>query len=259
MHLLEVTMFKTLVSDYDGTLYIDNVVEQREIAAIKAFKALGHHFGIATGRSLGSILEEVSKYNIPFDFIVANNGAISIDAKGKIVHKKLVDINVVYDVLTTLKGDHIQFFGLSDGISVGLHDTLNKNVDVHVNQISLEQVLVNQEIVGMYIKFIDEVSASHHALQINQKYKDKLKAYSFYEYNDILAPMTTKASGILHVVRELNLHVIVHTVGDSFNDIPMTRLFKGYGIASGEHRLLQEAHKVCNNVSEVIADLLKSD
>lgn len=252
-------MYKTLVSDYDGTLYINNVVEQRDIAAIKSFKALGHHFGIATGRSLGSILEEVSKYRIPFDFIVANNGAISIDAKGRIVHKNLVDINVVYEVLASLKGDHIQFFGLSDGVSVGLHDTLNKNVDVHVNQISLAEVLVNQEIVGMYIKFVDDLSASKHALQINEKYKDKLKAYAFYEYNDILAPMTNKASGIEHVVKALNLHVVVHTVGDSFNDIPMTRVFNGYGIASGEHRLLVEAHKVCNNVSEVIADLLKSD
>lgn len=252
-------MYKTLVSDYDGTLFINSVVEERDIQAIHEFKSRGHHFGIATGRSLGSILEEISKYKIPFDFVIANNGAISIDAKGKILHKTLVDMEVVYDVLSTLKGDHIQFFGLSDGISVGLHDKLNKNVDVHVNQISLDEILLTKEIVGMYIKFVDEISALAHATHINSKYKDKLKAYSFYEYNDILSPMTSKASGIISVVKELNLHEIVHTVGDSFNDIPMTRMFKGYGISSGEEKLLIEAHKICDNVSEVIADLLKND
>jgi HAD superfamily hydrolase (TIGR01484 family) len=252
-------MYKTLVSDYDGTLYLDSVVYERDILAIKHFKEQGHHFGIATGRSLGSILEEIAKYKIPFDFVIANNGAISIDSKGKILHKTIVDLNVVHEVLSSLQGDHIQFFGLSDGISVGLHDKLNKNVDVHVNQISLDEILLTQEIVGMYIKFIDDVSATKHAQEINEKYKDKLKAYAFYEYNDILSPETSKASGILSVVKALKLHEIIHTVGDSFNDIPMTRMFKGYGISTGEEKHLKEAHKVCNNVSEVIADLLKSD
>ncbi|MCD8574065.1 MAG: HAD family hydrolase [Erysipelotrichaceae bacterium] len=252
-------MFKTLVSDYDGTLYINSVVSDVDIKAIHEFKALGHHFGIATGRSLGSILEEIAKYNIPFDFVIANNGAISIDSKGKILHKTIVDLNVVHDVLESLTGDHIQFFGLSDGISVGLHDTLNKNVDVHVNQISLNEILSTEEIVGMYIKFIDEASAIKHAAYINQTYPDQLKAYSFHEYNDILSPNTSKASGIVSVVKALDLHEVVHTVGDSFNDIPMTRMFAGYGISSGEEKLLKEAFKICDSVSEVIMDLLNSD
>jgi HAD superfamily hydrolase (TIGR01484 family) len=250
-------MYKTLVSDYDGTLFINNVVEERDIVAIHKFKESGHHFGIATGRSLGSILEQIAKYKIPFDFVIANNGAISIDSKGKILHKTIVDLDIVHDVLSTLQGDHIQFFGLSDGISVGLHDTLNKNVDVHVNQISLDAILSTQEIVGMYIKFVNEESAINHAALINERYKDKLKAYSFHEYNDILSPKTSKASGILSVVKALRLHEIIHTVGDSFNDIPMTRMYKGYGISSGEEKLLKEAHKICDNVSEVIEDLLK--
>ena len=252
-------MYKTLVSDYDGTLFINNIVEERDVSAIRAFKALGHHFGIATGRSLGSILEQIAKYNIPFDFVVANNGAISIDSKGVILHKTIVDMEIVHEVLETLSDDRIQFFGLSDGISVGLHDTLNKNVDVHVNQISLDEIMVSQEIVGMYIKFVDAEAALEHAAQINHRYKGKLKAYSFYEYNDILSPNTSKASGILSVAKALNLHERIHTVGDSFNDIPMTRMFKGYGISSGEEVHIKESFKVCDNVSEVIEDLLKGD
>lgn len=252
-------MYKTLVSDYDGTLFINNVVEERDVAAIRSFKALGHHFGIATGRSLGSILEQIAKYNIPFDFVVANNGAISIDSKGVILHKTIVDMSIVNEVLETLVDDRIQFFGLSDGISVGLHDTLNKNVDVHVNQISLDEIMVSQEIVGMYIKFTDAKAALEHAAQINHHFKGRLKAYSFYEYNDILSPYTSKATGILSVAKALNLHERIHTVGDSFNDIPMTRMFKGYGISSGEAVHIKECFKVCDYVSEVIEDLLKSD
>jgi len=250
-------MFKTLVSDYDGTLFINNEVTKTDLEAIARFKANGHHFGIATGRSLGSILEQIAKYNIPFDFVIANNGAISIDSKGKILHKTIVDMSIVNEVLETLVDDRIQFFGLSDGISVGLHDTLNKNVDVHVNQISLNEILSTQEIVGMYIKFIDEAAAIEHATFINEKFKDKLKAYAFHEYNDILTPYTSKASGILSVVAALDLHEVVHTVGDSFNDIPMTRMFAGYGISSGEEKHLKEAYKICDSVSEVIEDLLK--
>ncbi len=83
-------MAKLLVSDYDDTLFTDEVSLIKNIEKIKKFQEQGNCFVIATSRSFTSIMEEVKKYQIPFDYIFSNMGAGIFDADGKILYSEFI-------------------------------------------------------------------------------------------------------------------------------------------------------------------------
>ena len=75
---------KIAATDFDGTLCpIGEPIPEENIRAIKAWQEAGNKFGIATGRGLSLIREAVEKYeDLKLDFLVCNNGAVSLDAQG---------------------------------------------------------------------------------------------------------------------------------------------------------------------------------
>ena len=76
-------MKKILISDYDDTLFTDEITLKSNIEKIKNFQKCGNIFVIATSRSLWSMMEEIQKYKIPYDYLFVNVGAGIFDNKGK--------------------------------------------------------------------------------------------------------------------------------------------------------------------------------
>ena len=62
-------MHKTLVSDFDNTLYVNDNQIMQNIDKIKNFMDNGNIFIIATGRSYIDISKMIVKHNIPFNNI----------------------------------------------------------------------------------------------------------------------------------------------------------------------------------------------
>ena len=76
-------MKKLLVSDYDGTF---NKCKSSNIDAIKKFIGNGNIFSIASARSFKSLKSETNKYNIPYDYLICNNGGIIFDKDDNIIY-----------------------------------------------------------------------------------------------------------------------------------------------------------------------------
>lgn len=62
-----------LASDFDGTIYIDEKISDKDIGAIRDFQASGNLFAIVTGRSFAS-LSPLIEGKIKPDAIICNNG-----------------------------------------------------------------------------------------------------------------------------------------------------------------------------------------
>ena len=73
---------KLLVSDYDGTLKSSVKDLMLNIEAINKFREKGNLFVIITGRGK-SIREYIEEYNIPYDYLICENGAIIYDKNDK--------------------------------------------------------------------------------------------------------------------------------------------------------------------------------
>ena len=80
-------------SDFDGTIFIDEKISEKDIKAIKDFQEAGNLFAIITGRSLVS-LNPLIKGKIEPDAIIGNNGGhiyIREDSSYKEVFKARIE------------------------------------------------------------------------------------------------------------------------------------------------------------------------
>ena len=67
---------KLLVSDFDGTLFIDYPSLEKNIHAIQRFREEGNLFVINSGRNYTSLMKEIKQYQIPYDILF-----VSMDLK----------------------------------------------------------------------------------------------------------------------------------------------------------------------------------
>lgn len=74
-------------SDFDGTIFIDGKISQKDIKAIRDFQDAGNLFAIVTGRSYASLFPLI-KGKINPDVIIANNGGHIFVSKDE----KLIEI-----------------------------------------------------------------------------------------------------------------------------------------------------------------------
>ena len=97
---------KILISDYDGTLKSDVKNLKINICAIEDFRKKGNHFAIATGRNYDSIKAEIKKYNIQYDYLITNDGALTLDKNDNILSSEIIENNVLnnlYDYILNIK------------------------------------------------------------------------------------------------------------------------------------------------------------
>src|SRR5207244_11722941 len=67
--------FQALVTDFDGTLACDAVVDARTLLAVRRLKAAGFQLILATGRRLDELIAIFPASGL-FDMLVAENGAL---------------------------------------------------------------------------------------------------------------------------------------------------------------------------------------
>ena len=83
-------MKKILVSDYDQTFYIgDEDIEKNKIA-VNRFRNKGNIFIIATGRSYEDFMEKKKQYNIKYDYVIIDHGAMILDKDNNIIFESIM-------------------------------------------------------------------------------------------------------------------------------------------------------------------------
>ena len=84
---------KLLVSDYDKTIEVEGIfrrdhIPKGTISGIEKFMDDGNLFMIATARPYESIMSEVDRYGIPYNFISSLNGCIVHDNNKEVIYSK---------------------------------------------------------------------------------------------------------------------------------------------------------------------------
>ena len=74
---------KLFVTDYDGTLYTDEVSIKENITMLKKLQKNNIKVVISTGRSYPSIKELVDLHKIPYDYLSCADGSIIYDDRIK--------------------------------------------------------------------------------------------------------------------------------------------------------------------------------
>ena len=71
---------KVLASDFDLTLYVNDLeIVKKNVEVIRRFMKQGNLFGIVTGRNYSGIKVLLNQYNIPYHYLICQDGAKIFD------------------------------------------------------------------------------------------------------------------------------------------------------------------------------------
>jgi len=226
-------MHKLLASDFDNTLFVNEYDIVDNIESIKKFMANGNLFVISTGRSYIDISKMVLKYNIPYNYLICNDGGTIFDNNGKLLLKKDIPINIACDIM-----DYVKYNNLEELTYIDTGFDYTKVIDEEVNAIIIKEVNeINSE------KILQELENSH----------SEIHGYISDNWINITEKTVTKANGIKYLEQRFNLnHNQIYTIGDTINDIPMIKEYNGSCMINSTDDLKQCCTNHFNSVNEYI-------
>ncbi len=202
---------KVLVVDYDRTLFVNNNDMLNNIKAINNFRSKGNIFVIATGRTYASLKKEIDKYNIQYDYLILNHGALVIKSDNTALFHYKIDKSILLDVndyLTKLKAKNIFY-------SYYLEDTNDIN---------------NPNISKLTAKFSSNLdNFKEIIMNIIKKYNNALNIYFTQNFEiEIISKDTNKSQALNLLMKKANFKKEnIYTIGDSYTDIEMIKDYNG--------------------------------
>lgn len=231
-------MKKILISDYDGTFYQNDIDTKKNIDKVNEFRTLDNLFVLATGRSYVDLKQKIDKYEIPYDYLILNHGALLLSKDLEIIKVFTLDKELVDSILEYANND-------KDIYDVILISAFDKNVTDTLN------------IVKIMLKLYSYDKALEVKNYIDKSYTN-IKSYFISEDNHYLVEVvSSEASKSLMIDKILDKEGIVknnvYTIGDGINDIEMIRDYNGYRVRNSCKELVSVTDRVIDNVSDLIS------
>ena len=227
-------MTKLLISDYDDTLFTDEQSLKENIKKIKEFQKQGNIFTIATSRSLTSIMDEINKYNIPYDYLFVNVGAGIFDNLGN---------NLYVNFISKEEKEEIE-------------KILEKYENLKITRYGIieEQEKTSTQIIGYKIK-----GELNHLDYLYNTFTDKLKNFEVVFKRDegklfLNHKNNTKEQAINKLIEKFPKYkdYEVITVGNDDVDFGMLQLYDGYCMKNSSKLLLKNIRKIVSSVGELV-------
>lgn len=259
-------MKKLFASDFDNTLFFHSVREdgspdfarsgfrQEDLEAIRKFQEEGNLFGICTGRSYRSILEEIRKEPLLHpDFLIAASGSGLYDGKGN-------PIDVRYLPLSVLE----QFHALTGGDYMFIHKD-DRYWSLSDRRLPF-QCLLPQERNAILDDFrdypVDTFSYEGMDAQEMKELEEKIQPYLHLvscfvnepSSIDFTAPGCSKGTGLLKAAAHFGIPP-EHTgaIGDSFNDLPMLESAAcAFTFPQADTRVREQADEVVTGIAQAL-------
>ena len=140
---------KILASDFDLTLYVDDLeIVKKNVEAIRRFMKQGNLFGIVTGRNYSDIKVLLNQFNIPYHYLICQDGAKIFDSMDYCFSTVLLSREDIVRIVPILEENHFDYY-LDDGYNatgnmddcvkvVGIIDGRSKDALNVVEQLSME-------------------------------------------------------------------------------------------------------------------------
>lgn len=247
--MLENELKKQIVfSDYDGTIYITESDMEKNVKMIEEYRQLGGKFVIVTGRSKISVRKVIEKYDIPYDYVISNNGAIIFDAGGNKIYEQAISIDVSSKIINYLK--------LKEKIEIFYYNENDKVEDS------------NQKLLKIRVKTEDTNIANAIENEINTLFKSEVIAHATFPsmyYDDInfalvdiVSIKAGKEKSIKQLLEKLDIqNEQAITIGDGRNDIAMIKEYNGYSMLTAEYEVKKIASKIFKSIAEALEYLKK--
>lgn len=233
-------MKKIIITDYDKTLYLNDEDIKNNIKYIEKFRNNNNLFVIATGRAYSVFEDKIELYNIPYDYILLNHGAVIINNKKEIIYRELIDKENLINIINVIQTLPV--------IEIVLFDELDRFKTINDNITKIMIRFETRELVEKSYKIL------------NEKFKNIFNMYLINSKNnriEIISKKTNKAVAIKKLEEYENIKKeYTYTIGDSSNDVEMIKEYNGFGMTISENSVYDVASKLYDGVSLLIEDIL---
>ena len=234
-------MKKILISDYDGTFYQNYIDIKKNIDKVNEFRTLDNLFVLATGRSYVDLKQKIDKYEIPYDYLILNHGALLLSKDLEIIKVFTLDKELVDSILEYANNKDIYDVILISAFDKNVTDTLN--------------------IVKIMLKLYSYDKALEVKNYIDKSYTNIRSYLVRDEEHYLVEVVSNKASKSLMIDKILEKEKIVknnvYTIGDGINDIDMIKKYNGYRVKNSCKELILVTNRVIDNVSDLISRISK--
>ena len=199
---------KILISDFDGT-FLDHNFEEN-IKFIQEFVEHGNIFIIATGRNITSLQKVICNYNIPFSYLIQNDGGIILNSTYQEIYRNDFESELCKELMVQLNNSSI-----FENVFCDTGYSYKKEVTNKANRI-----------IG---KIKERESANKYLKELKEIYDNKIYAYLSNNWINITSGNNDKVTAIEWLVKYNDWSKKdIYTVGDSVNDLRMLTIYHGY-------------------------------
>jgi len=225
---------KFLITDYDGTLKTDIKNLKLNISAINEFRKRGNHFAIATGRNFDSIKAEINKYNIKYDYLITNDGAITFDKFDNILCSEVFENNLLNELYNYIS-----------------------SISKYKNKLSAYTLPNSNKIIELQIltSIFNSLSDLEKILEVFPEIKKNYLRIFLFKFI-FLKKACNKSTAINSLTKLLNENYEdIITVGDNSNDIEMIKDYNGYKMLFSYPCLYKYNFKTITEVHKLVKKL----
>ncbi len=233
-----------LVSDYDGTYRRGKSNIHLNNSAINKWMKKGHKFMLSTGRPFPSIMEEIKKNNIPYDYLSCLDGSIVFNQDNHILDAHYIEQDIYKNLMTLACNES----SVSDFRLVTAYEVKHsKSLDDQVLEYDLHLPSGHEDLSYL-------VSKTRQSLR---RYLNDLDIYALDFGQDDDCFIVIRSFGInkttsIKVIQDMySLSTEkIYTIGDEVNDLEMIHTYNGYRIKGS--LIYEEGIPEVKNVREVV-------
>jgi len=248
---------KVLASDYDGTLYINEVFKRETYQALNRWRASGNKFGIVTGRDIRMTRDVILEHDLKVDFAICNNGCVVYDGNLKELFSNSLPARLVHQLIKSDAVGKSSYIVLADQMGRYIYDE-NYQKEKY-DQVYYTEVL-NQDSIKDHTRFYQMDTRYHDADEMHevkemleQEFGDLVTINPNISTIDITPLGVTKLSGLQRYLAYEGLEAEkIITVGDGYNDLSMILHYGGYTMSSAVPEIREQVGKTVATVEELI-------
>lgn len=225
-----------LASDFDNTLYVTDInIVNKNIESINKFREKGNLFVIITGRG-NSIRKYIKEFNIPYDYLICENGAIIFDKNDNIISSVYLEKEDVDKIIDIIKRDNLKYI---------LDTGYEYITDVNTDYKDLACIFLDRKTISNSEELLEEIL-------------NTTNTYSYLSDNwvNCININIDKKLALDKLNEVLDYKYAIHGIGDAINDISMITSYDGGVMKIHEKELDELPNKNYDSLSDYIEELI---
>ncbi len=253
---------KVFASDYDGTIKVNGTIDKDNIMMMKKWRSEGNHFGIVSGRSVESMVQEIEEYKLEIDFLICNNGGVVYDKEMNLLKTFEIALDTVKLLVDEMRAMDINSFVLNDGYykakEVVNCDYEDYKYGTYSSNVNVEDILRKGVVCQIVISVNDNALGIQLAKTLNAKYTNEIEAYPNIHCVDIVPSKVSKARGIAIMQEHMQYDTAsIYVMGDALNDLSMLETYQGAILSHAMDEMKLKGFTMYDSVAAYLTKLMQ--